>query len=203
MTFSDLSSFLSVEQPKLRGWCCPDKANALVGIVMGHKPKISLEIGIFGGSSFLPIAMAHKLINLGTAIGIDPWDRGAGVQAQTTPEDKAWWANHVDLELYYREFVGHIDRLQLKPFTVVHRMISDKVLPPAPIGLLHVDGAHSDQAITDVARFAPNVEVGGYCVLDDLNWHGGGVIQAERRLLQMGFRKLYAVGTGAVYSRVR
>ena len=81
------------------------------------------------------------------------------------------------------------------------RQQSNRVTPPNAIGLLHVDGGHNDQAVTDVARFAPRVEPGGFVVTDDTQWVGGGVQRAESMLLTMKFRKLYALGTGAVFVR--
>ena len=72
---------------------------------------------------------------------------------------------------------------------------------PEQIGLLVVDGNHGEQSIRDVQRWAPNVTRSGYVYMDDLNWSGGAVQEAERLLLKMGFVPLWPRDEGAFYQR--
>lgn len=189
-------------QPKLPGWCSPEKAATLAALVIAQRPNVSLEIGIYGGSSFIPLALAHKAIGKGVVVGIEPWDKAAAIAAQTTNEDREWWANQ-DLEGIYQTFMANLRHLGLENVTRIIRKKSNDVEIPGALGLAHIDGGHNDQAVTDVARVAHKVEIGGYVVLDDLAWHGGGVTRASQRLVQMGYRQLYLLGTGAVYQRTR
>ena len=200
MTFPTLFSDIEHEQPKLPGWCSPDKALTLGALVLAHRPALTVELGVFGGSSFIPMAMAHKAVASGQIVGIDPWDKAAAVAAQVTNEDREWWSK-LDMEGLYQSFLGELRRLDLSPWAKIIRRKSDDADVPPSIGLLHVDGGHNEQAIRDVVRFAQHVEIGGYCVMDDLNWQGGAVGRAAQRLQQMGFRQRYPIGTGAVFQR--
>lgn len=187
---------------RLQGWCELDKAICLASIVAALRPAVSLEIGIYGGKSFVPIALAHKAINFGIAYGIEPWSREEAMKAQVTEADLKWWETQ-DLEAIYRYFLSQIDRLKLQEFVRIIRQPSRSVLPMRDIGLLHIDGAHSDESIKDVSSFAPNVMVGGFCVMDDLGWSGGGVTRAANSLGQLGFVERYKLGTGAVFQKIR
>lgn len=189
-------------QPKLAGWCTPEKASVLASIIVCYRPALSVEIGIFAGSSFIPMALAHKAIGVGMILGIEPWDKKAAIEAQTTNEDRAWW-DAQDLESICATFMENLHHLGLDNVSKIVRKKSDDVDVPPQIGLLHVDGAHSDQAVRDTVRFAQQVMIGGFVVMDDENWHGGGVQRAILRLTQMGFKRLYPLGTGAVFQRVR
>lgn len=199
---TQLFQTIAAIQPKLAGWCSPEKALTLAALVVGLRPAVTIEIGIYGGSSFIPLALAHKAVNRGVAIGIEPWDNSIAIQAQTENESREWWANQ-PMTVLRDKFLAELKALELEPFTQVQEVRSDHAPVPNAIGLLHVDGGHDDTAVRDVSRFAPRIELGGYCVLDDLNWFKGGVMRAEQRLLQMGFKKLYPLGTGAVYQRIK
>jgi hypothetical protein len=112
----------------------------------------------------------------------------------------------VDLERIYRDFVSAVGRLRLDEFVVPVRAKSDDVAPQISIDLLHVDGAHTDQATRDVRRFANNIRIGGLCFMDDIDWTNGSgttVKTAVAELHSMGFVELYKVGTGALFQRVR
>lgn len=187
-------------QPTLPGWCCKEKAEALASIVIALRPSVSLEIGIWGGSSFIPIALAHKYVGLGVAMGIDPWNARDSVKNEV-PENFEWWANQ-DHNAIREGFMRKLAELELGEWTRIFVSTSDAFSPPQNIDLLHIDGSHTEQAVRDVVRYATRVRVGGICVMDDLDWKGGNVKLAERRLLEMRFKMLYALGTGAVYQRV-
>lgn len=187
--------------PTLPGWCELDKAMTLAAIVIAHRPAVSVEIGIFGGRSFIPIALAHQANEYGTAVGIEPWDSALAVQMQTTVADQDFWAN-VSMTDVEQRFWKAMKSYRLESRCQIMRQTSNETNVTQPIGLLHIDGAHNLQAKTDVLRFAKQVETGGYCVLDDLEWTGGGVKEAEKLLLSMKFQKRYPLGTGAVYQRV-
>lgn len=188
-------------QPTLPGWCSLEKAVMLASIVVGYRPAASLEIGIYGGSSFIPIALAHKAIGYGVVYGIEPWSKEEALKAQTTMEDVAWWQDQ-DLEALYSNFIAKLAELDLGENVRIVRSPSRSVSPMAKLGLLHIDGAHSDEAVRDVLRFAPHVEFGGFCVMDDIGWSGGGVARAVLRLREIGFVERYKIGTGAVFQRV-
>jgi predicted O-methyltransferase YrrM len=192
---------ISEVQPPLPGWCVPAKAEALAAIVVALRPEVSLEIGIYGGSSFIPIALAHKEIGFGMAYGVDPWDAQASIKGEVK-ENVDWWSKQ-DYEKLYGDFMAKLKQLGLENCTRIFRQTSDSLRVPNTIDLLHTDGNHSDQAVRDVLRFGTSVRIGGICVMDDLDWVTGQVKVAERKLISLGFKKLYPIGTGAVYQRVK
>lgn len=184
------------------GWCDATKAATLASLVVAYKPNLVVEVGVYGGSSLFPMAIAVKETGQGKVIGIDPWDKAIAVNNQTTNEDREWWMNQ-DYEKLYSDVLRGIDERGLRDYCSIIRKPSDHVDPPFGIGIFHCDGSHNDQAIRDVVRYAPRVEIGGFCVTDDSDWKGGAVARAEQRLLQLGFKRLYQLGTGAVFQRVR
>lgn len=198
---SDLFARIESVRASVPGWCTPEKAQILAALIVGYRPKTVLEIGVFGGSSFFPMAMAMAHINDGIVIGCDPWDRQLAVSAQLEEASRKWW-DECDLEGIHKDFMMRISAWGLNEFCVIHRMQSKFLRPPANLGLLHIDGAHNDEAVRDVVRFSYSVIRGGFVVLDDLAWIGGGVTRAEARLLQLSFVKLYNVDTGAVYQKI-
>lgn len=199
----DLFETIRQEQPKLPGWCSLEKAMTLASIVVAIRPATTVEIGIYGGSSMIPILLAHKLTRSGGIVhGIEPWSKEEALKVQTTPQDVEWWAVQ-NYEKLREDFCATVRRLDLEPYLRLNINPSRLVNPPPGIGLLHIDGGHDNQAVTDVVRFAPQVVVGGICVMDDLQWHGGGVTRAALRLEQLGFKILYPLGTGAVYQKIR
>jgi hypothetical protein len=199
---TDLFETIQQEQPRIPGWCSRDKSITLASIVVALRPAISVEIGIYGGSSIVPILLAHKWIGMGVVYGIEPWSKEEAMKAQTTPADVEWWGVQ-DYDGLYNGFMDLIRRLGVADILRLHRNTSRFVDPPPGIGLLHIDGAHDNVAIQDVVRFAPQVVMGGMVVMDDLNWAGGAVTRAALRLEQLGFRFLYPIGTGAVYQKCR
>lgn len=187
------------------GWCTDKKALALAALVLSIRPECTVEIGVFGGSSLLPLALAHQEIGRGTVIGIDPWSTAIASQEQPNAEHREWWAK-VDMQHIYENFMALIARHHLEPFTRIIRNTSNNVTPPNSIGVLHVDGSHVETAITDVSRFAPKVYPGGFCVMDDAvqgSGHGPSPIVASNRLIGMGFVKRYEIDTSAFFQRVR
>lgn len=194
--------FAEIEKlvPTCGDWCSVKKGCALAASVIALRPAVSVEIGVFSGASFLPVALAHKFLGTGIAYAIDPWSKTASIEGMDA-ENAAWWGQ-IDHDKIYKEFGERVTNLGLTQFVRTIRARSNDAVPPKNIGLFHLDGNHGQQAIQDVARFAPNVIVGGLVWMDDMNWAGGGVQKAADNLLKMGFVKLYEQDTGAVFQRI-
>ncbi len=186
----------------LHGWCTPEKAHTLCAEIELLKPKIIVEIGVYAGKSLIPMAMACEEFQSGFVLGIDPWSAAASVEGYDTANAN-WWGMQ-DHEKLYRDFMSDIARLKLENRVIVQRVKSDEACVPDDIGLLHIDGQHSEQAIRDVKRFAPKIVMGGLCVMDDIDWSINGatpVATAVNELLALGFSERYRLGTGAVFVR--
>lgn len=199
----NIYSQLEELMPQLHGWCTLEKAIVLYNMVRATRPTVVCEIGVWGGRSFFPMAMALRDNHHGTIIGIDPWHTEASAEGQTTEEDHKWWQEVASHELVYQHFLHYVEKLGLKSICEIHRDKSEKIDPPAGLGLLHVDGNHGPQAFDETVRLAPKVLQHGFVVLDDLTWSGGHVQRAADWLKQNGFVELHHLGTGAVYFRTK
>lgn len=191
----------------LHGWCEPAKQITLANYVFAIKPKCIVEIGVWGGKSLIPMAMADRaLVRASSAkvVAVDPWAASSSVDGQTGV-DAEWWNNQKNHELVYESFREALARLGLTHVQVC-RKPSDEAIETVrfygPISILHIDGNHGPQAIKDVMNYAPMIEVGGICVLDDLNWAGGAVGKAAEWLKANGFLELHPLGTGAVFQKI-
>ena len=179
-------------------WCKPDKAHTLASIIVGLRPQLVVEIGVWMGGSLIPMLLALGHVRQGRAIAIDPWAKGASVVGQDG-ENAQWWGA-VDHEAAYRKFLARLELHELTSLCTVRRVPADQC-EPDECQLLHIDGNHGPQAVRDVERFAPHVTPGGILVLDDLDWAGGHVSQARTRAGELGFIELYPLGTGIVMQR--
>lgn len=198
----NLFQTISLVQPKLHGWCSPQKAAALASAVLAFRPELIVEIGVFGGSSLIPLALAAKEIGRCKVMAIDPWLAVASVEGQVNQADRDYWSNQQNHEMVYKDFLQKVSDLGLTEIVDIRRARSDDVEPPTNIGLLHLDGNHSDQAVKDVERFFPKCLVGSLAFVDDESWSGGGVARAIAKAKAMGFREMYKLGTGCVMQRL-
>jgi hypothetical protein len=188
--------------PSLHGWGDANKAQTLAAMVVAIRPTVSLEIGIYGGRTFFGLALAHKFIGHGMAIGIDPWSNAAASEGYEGDNLEFW--KTCPLDTIYESFIQKVSEFGVQNVTTIHRMKSDDAPLPDEIGVLHLDGQHTEQAVRDVLRFAPKVHVGGIVIMDDTEWKNLGdapVHRAVSELKAMGFKELYPLGTGAVFQR--
>lgn len=183
------------------GWCDLNKAVTLAMLVLAIRAETVLEIGVFGGKSFLPMALALKYQGCGTAIGIDPWNVQASTDGMANPQDLTWWSQ-LDHDKIYQKFLAAFKSCDVEAHTKILRKRSDDVEPPGAIDVAHIDGSHEETAYRDFVRFGPKVRVGGFLVADDLGWSSGAPKRGAAWLLDNGFRMLYPLGTGAVFQRV-
>lgn len=188
----ELFQRIADEHAKITGWCPQQKAFDLVSAILTLRPKIVIEIGVWGGKSLIPMALACEAVGCGTVIAVDPWAAKESV-AGYDAVNADWWGKQ-DHEAVYRSFIGHVERLKLSSRIHIERTASDLVSVPWPIDIAHIDGQHSEQAIKDVNRFAPAVRYGGIVCMDDLSWTVDGVphvANAVSRLLSLGFTELF------------
>lgn len=185
------SLFDKVEQSQsLPGWCGLIKARTLAALVLALRPSVSVEIGVFGGRGFAPMALAHREVG-GIVIGIDPWDSKASIEGQL-PKDVEWWGQ-LDHSMIEHSFRSYLHQSGLENVAKIIKARSDDVEPPAEIGLLSIDGNHSEVSVRDARRFGSRVKEGGICVVDDLNWATGGPFKSLATLESLGFVELYRV----------
>jgi len=189
------------------GWCSLEKAATLASIILGLRPKVVVELGVWMGGSAIPMAIALRALGEGQLIAVDAWSAGASVAGQEDPSHLTWWGETMGERGHMNAFEMFHRRLRAHGITpercVVRRQCSDEAEVPLVIDVLHHDANHGPQAVVDIERWAPAVRVGGLLVIDDLDWAGGHVARARDRAQDLGFVELYLLGTGCVMQRIR
>ena len=204
MTYTKLFESIheALEGPnKLPGWCSSQRASLFAAHIISGRPSVSLEIGVFGGRGTIAMAMAHKFNGFGHVYAIDPWEEAASAEGMTG-ENKEWWSQPGMHEKVMQEFTTAIQRYDLAQWIKVVRARSDNFAPPDNIGLLVIDGNHSDQAIKDAQRYCPSVSKHGIVYMDDMDWVGGGPEKATKIMTsKLNFSEIYRMDHGAFFRK--
>ena len=169
----DLEMILS----KMEGWCTLHKAQKLQELAAAPGCQLAVEIGIFGGKSLIPVAMAFAKKGSGKIYGIEPWDNDVAIETVTNDVNDQWWKD-LDLVAIKRSFLQHLVDLGLEKYVKIIEVPSDAAVPvfqnprfAGKIDLVHIDGAHSvEQSLFDCTYWHRLLRSGGYIVLDDINW---------------------------------
>jgi predicted O-methyltransferase YrrM len=175
--------------PLIGGWCSRAKAHHLAALIHASHAEWSVEIGVHAGKSAIPMACMHKAMQHGKLMAIDAWAPNPAILDQNEA-DAAYWGNPANHEMALKGFKQHLTVFGLNDYVDVVQQDSNDVAPPMSIDVLHIDGNLGPQTTLDVVRFAPHVRVGGYCVMDDLNWSNQGPAEAVTELEELGFRPL-------------
>jgi hypothetical protein len=183
------------------GWTEPEKAHIMAAFVCALRPSISVEIGTWAGKGLVTLGLAHKHIDFGMAIGIDPYSQEASSEGQVSEADRQWWGT-TDHEWALRTCTENVLKYKVETHVTLIRSKSQDCDPPEHIGLLRIDGNHGPVVLDDIKRYCPNCDVGAILFLDDLNWSGGSPLQGAELLRNSGWRELYTLGDGLVFQKV-
>lgn len=169
-----LKQHILTHLPYLEGWCTREKALNFIDLVITEKPKIWVEIGVFGGSSVFPVASTFKFLGEGLVIAIDPWDKIECIKYYDPVKDKAdlkWWGN-LNLNQVYSSFQNVLRTHMLEPHCKIIRANSEQAIKEIEtIDVLHIDGNHSEiVSIQDVQLYLPKVRSGGFIWMNDSSW---------------------------------
>jgi hypothetical protein len=135
-----------------------------------------VEIGVYRGRLFLPLARLLTVLGRGEMVGIDPYSASAAVQRDVKRGgvDLVEWPTTVDWSALYSEVTEGIARWGLEGHSRLIRERSEDAVDDFAAGsidLLHVDGNHDLAAVSrDVELFLPRVRDGGIVVMDDISW---------------------------------
>lgn len=157
------------------GWCSSKKAAWLTRLIVSRQAANVLEVGIYGGQSLIPIALAVQSTGGGTVIGVEPWSADVAISEPTDEKNDTYWAA-VDFARVKARFFANSARYGVLPMIKVMEMDSEsafRFLEPGgrQFDLIHIDGAHSPQrALRDAMSWSSLVRKGGLVVLDDLSW---------------------------------
>lgn len=196
--FASISTALEQIQ---HGWTSEAQAFAMASSIVALRASMSVEIGVWAGKGLITMGLAHKALNHGMAIGIDPYSKAQSIKGQGDAAHAKWWGEVDHLEML-KTAKENIAKNGVEDWVRLATCPSDDFPPPEGIGVLRVDGNHGEQALRDVHRFAPNVMPGGILFLDDLNWAGGAVNAAAAWLRSNGWQGLYPLGSTLVFQKV-
>ncbi len=160
----------------LPGWCTPRKALWLAGLVTRNEARRICEIGVYGGRSLLPMALALRKTPGACAYAVEPWRNDVAVRTPMNAVNDLWWLN-VDLQEVKSKFLCAILAHDLTGIVKIVELASNEARlafledQQMRFDLLHIDGSHAEaQALADVRDWLPLVKPGGIIVLDDINW---------------------------------
>lgn len=135
-----------------------------------------VEIGVYRGKLMLPLARLMRRLGRGEVVGIDPYSAQAAIQRDVEREgiDLVEWPRSVDWEGLHQGVLDAISRWGLEGHARLLRQRAEDAAPgfaASPIDILHVDGNHDREAVTeDVELYLPYLRDGGYLVMDDIAW---------------------------------
>jgi predicted O-methyltransferase YrrM len=163
------------EKPNFPGWCPDDKAKHIMDLILSDNSEICVELGIFGGSSFFPLASALAFKKQGIAYAVDPWTNEACLEGyeETNDDHYKYWGK-VKLDKIMNIFIEGMHKNGLDTIYKIMRMTSAQAyvhFENESIDFIHIDGNHSEQsAIFDVEHWLPKVKKGGIICFDDAWW---------------------------------
>jgi predicted O-methyltransferase YrrM len=186
------------------GWCSEAKARWLVDLVSHRRTATVLEIGVFGGKSFLPMAAAMTCWD-GTAYGVESWSSEVSVAESTGASNDQWWSS-VDMKAVKSRFYAAVARLGLASTIRMLELPSDEAwhaLRETAFGLIHIDGSHApQQALRDVQQWSALLAPDGLLVVDDIDWDTLADVRAwlDGRFQLVDLRREHQ-GSYAAYAR--
>jgi predicted O-methyltransferase YrrM len=163
------------EHSHFSGWCPKDKAIHIMNLIRTNNAQVCVELGVFGGSSFFPIASALAFNKQGIAYAIDPWANEACLEGyeEMNGDHHKYWGN-VNLDKLMYKFIEGMHKNGLDSKYLIMRMSSAQAclhFDDESIDFIHIDGNHSEQsAIFDVEHWLPKVKKGGIICFDDAWW---------------------------------
>lgn len=174
--------------PNFKGWCSRNKALAMAWLIIEERPKVVVEIGVFGGKSFLPQALALKHIGSGIIYGVDPWSSEEEVRTAQKQKHRDWFTK-TDYEAIHQEFLSKLKPHGLENIIKIHRMTSVEAAPLfQEIDIIHIDGNHSEEvSCNDVQLYLPKVKRGGFIWFDDIGWakKARDIVASECQLIKV------------------
>lgn len=157
----------------LQGWCTQEKAQMLYDLVLSCNSQISIELGVFGGRSLIPIALAHKEKGSGFVLGIDAWNKEAATTGSNSAENNEWWEK-VNYHQIYQSCIEAIENNLVSDFCGTVKMKSETLgilVRDNSIDLLHQDSSHNiETIIKELEIWIPKLKHGAYWIADDTDW---------------------------------
>lgn len=153
---------------KLSGWCQQHKAERLYDLIIEHKPKTIVEIGVYGGRSLVAMAEAAQITN-STVIGVDPYSELEIVQHNLDGSKINF--TPPDLKMIMKEANEAISPYRDVTILEMTSGQAFECFPYHEINFLHLDGNHSSYAVlADLNMWSRKLAPNAIIIMDDINW---------------------------------
>jgi predicted O-methyltransferase YrrM len=159
------------------GWCWEEKAIKLAEVVWTLKPKLTVEVGVFGGKSFIPMAavVAHLDQNEGkhSAVGIDAWEATAALENNFGTAHEPFWKDQAMLDGVRARAVGRCNALASRSVKLVKDWSTNAIrdFSDGQINVISLDSNHSEAtSFRDVVTWWAKLAPGGVFIFDDTAW---------------------------------
>ena len=151
-------------------WCSAQKAEMMMDVVFAIRPQVCVEIGVFNGSSVLPVAATLRHLNAGCIYAIDAWSNNEAIKHMPATDPNFGWWSQVNMDNAKNKFTSLIKEWNLQSCCCVIHETSEFAVQRIPeIDFLHLDGNFCEEdALMDVEIFLPRVKSGGYILLSNL-----------------------------------
>lgn len=153
-------------------WCSSEKISLIMDLVLLEKPKSCVEIGVFSGSSLLPVAATLKYLKQGKVYAIDAWSNDESIRHLSADDpNKKWWKN-LKMNDVYKSFTAMANDFKINSVCKIIKNSSKIAVDEIKtIDFLHIDGNYSEQgSYEDVKLYLPKVKIGGYVLFPNINW---------------------------------
>jgi hypothetical protein len=159
----------AIKSSLVNSWCSPEKAEMIMDLIVSEKLYTCVEIGVFTGSSFLPIASGIQYLGKGQAYAIDAWSNEEAIRyVDEKDPNKYWWAN-VNMHHAHLVFQDMIQSRGLQQWcTEMHCPSELAVIQFSEIDFLHLDGNYTTEgSLKDAYLYSPKVKKGGYILVSN------------------------------------
>jgi len=162
------------EIPKEFCACSLEKSRVLAHLIIEHKMKRTVEIGVYYGSSLFPQVIAQTHVG-GVATGIDPYlsEKAKQFDNREFLDPIQDFLDSIDWDAMYQGVLDIIKRHDLGDYCQILRMTSDQAvdLIEPKLDMVHIDGNHDQvRVVSDIAHYLPRLRAGGFLVIDDIGW---------------------------------
>lgn len=153
-----------------QGWTTPERCVEMADLILNNDVNLAVEIGVFGGRTFISQALAMKEKGKGRIYGIDPWKVEPALEGENAA-NQGWW-KMVDFHDVYKRCIEAVWRYGLDEHAITIRACGQHCPQLFDhIDILNVDANHSEVAsCRDVQLYVPKVRKGGYVWMDDCDW---------------------------------
>lgn len=177
---------------RLDGWCTQKKAQRIYDLTKEIKSELTVESGVFAGKSLIPLALAHKHLNIGKCISFDPLSKNAsGEYYDPTDANYIWW-NAINYDDIYNKLIKNLHIFDVYNYVDFHRKKSSECInlfTDESIYVFHQDSNHSEEiSCLEIELFNSKIKKNGFWIMDDTNWET--TKKAQALILTKGF-KLY------------